>query len=905
MRSEEMLFCKWKGCHSKPFSDPDTLYAHLTQAHIGRKATGNLCLDCHWDGCTTKTTKRDHITSHLRVHIPLKPHKCLLCDKTFKRPQDLKKHERTHPTSPSSQQNAQVMVGVTAPGLAVKQSPSGNYYPKPYFTKSSPMDGSVLPPSPDSGQSDGDSRVPSGYTSHAPAYVPGDPSSMRAYDPTFGASLGKRGLDAVEKVYSTASKAQRHGTRNETAHNSAQADISRIIQLCTTDTLGELDTLPPSLQSSDNILQFNKLLLDLYPQICSSQGASTAPAMPTTNSASASSASSSAAVSPSMGISQYGFNIAMLQQILSGPLRNSDPYLTPAPVPAAHNDISNDSVELESNKASSNAYPVLHGDNVPYPLFNTRSSLPNGPAYVPSSGNNVNQPAVDITAKPNGGVANDPNGRVYEQLLTQLSTITHPTTIADITSLTLPQKPRNGHVNVGMGTHPLKAGLNGVAPIFDRPIAKPHSLLAAKSNNPPNNMYPTVPSIPSDFPASNQQPHPHHMIQSQYQAADHTVQPGGNNGFGYTAAKSNIMRQQLYGPEMPATADPIAMQRAILSLLQAQHMGLQRREAPDKDEGTSPTASALELEDLLDPDHIDSAASSSDEQKETPKEEDKDHSAASQVPRSTKSVLDSRVPTSADIDGNIRSFSFYTPPPSASDYASSPISPSTRDVGELFADLEEIEERSLIITDPLIREIQPVKAADTAKASTRIIQTARRTHYHPVSYLQHVRVAQKQITSTRNASSSTAANNFNPDTETNGPATKSNKESAAQTPKDNYEDGSITETTQLVIDNETLYKISIMLNRVNSLFVESFQSNNQKTQPTSTDNEDAASDDDQTSIDDELNDLLADDTERSPLFSDIANDGDANGATQDPSIRFKEQELLSRLSKLSIGSGNL
>lgn len=32
----------------------------------------------------------------LAVHTPLKPHPCAVCGKTFKRPQDLKKHERIH-----------------------------------------------------------------------------------------------------------------------------------------------------------------------------------------------------------------------------------------------------------------------------------------------------------------------------------------------------------------------------------------------------------------------------------------------------------------------------------------------------------------------------------------------------------------------------------------------------------------------------------------------------------------------------------------------------------------------------------------------------------------------------------------------------------------------------------------
>jgi len=38
------------------------------------------------------TVKRDHMTSHVLVHIPLRRHKCKSCGKSFKRPQDLKKH---------------------------------------------------------------------------------------------------------------------------------------------------------------------------------------------------------------------------------------------------------------------------------------------------------------------------------------------------------------------------------------------------------------------------------------------------------------------------------------------------------------------------------------------------------------------------------------------------------------------------------------------------------------------------------------------------------------------------------------------------------------------------------------------------------------------------------------------
>lgn len=92
---KEPLICQWHKCNLK-FYSAALLYHHLCQDHVGRKSQKNLQLNCHWGDCKVKTVKRDHITSHLRVHVPLKPFVCSKCQKFFKRPQDLKKHLKIH-----------------------------------------------------------------------------------------------------------------------------------------------------------------------------------------------------------------------------------------------------------------------------------------------------------------------------------------------------------------------------------------------------------------------------------------------------------------------------------------------------------------------------------------------------------------------------------------------------------------------------------------------------------------------------------------------------------------------------------------------------------------------------------------------------------------------------------------
>ena len=62
--------CLWQDC-TQSFVDPETLYNHLCNDHIGRKSTNNLCLTCKWKDCGTSCAKRDHITSHLRGSFAL------------------------------------------------------------------------------------------------------------------------------------------------------------------------------------------------------------------------------------------------------------------------------------------------------------------------------------------------------------------------------------------------------------------------------------------------------------------------------------------------------------------------------------------------------------------------------------------------------------------------------------------------------------------------------------------------------------------------------------------------------------------------------------------------------------------------------------------------------------------
>lgn len=128
-QASSRLYCRWANC-DRTFDSAEKLYTHLCEVHVGRKSTNNLSLMCRWEHCRVVTVKRDHITSHVRVHVPLKPFKCEVCKKNFKRPQDLKKHVKTHADDNAEDKKPAVGTDVYGYGAGMVQAPYDMYgYP--------------------------------------------------------------------------------------------------------------------------------------------------------------------------------------------------------------------------------------------------------------------------------------------------------------------------------------------------------------------------------------------------------------------------------------------------------------------------------------------------------------------------------------------------------------------------------------------------------------------------------------------------------------------------------------------------------------------------------------------------------------------------------------------------------
>lgn len=152
-------------------------------------------LTCQWGTCNTTTVKRDHITSHIRVHVPLKPHKCDFCGKAFKRPQDLKKHVKTH-ADDSEIRSPEPGLKHHHPDMMFPQNPKGYAAATHYFE--GPMNGVA---------SQAYTHAPQYYQAHPPP-PPANPHSYgnvyyalsQGHDGSQGYDR-KRGYDALNEFF--------------------------------------------------------------------------------------------------------------------------------------------------------------------------------------------------------------------------------------------------------------------------------------------------------------------------------------------------------------------------------------------------------------------------------------------------------------------------------------------------------------------------------------------------------------------------------------------------------------------------------------------------------------------------------------------------------------------------------
>lgn len=90
------VVCKWENCLTV-FMNSELLHKHVGETHALKQRSDDREYSCKWGACNKATfKKREHLLSHLMVHIPLKRFKCITCQKKFKRSHDLKKHLKIH-----------------------------------------------------------------------------------------------------------------------------------------------------------------------------------------------------------------------------------------------------------------------------------------------------------------------------------------------------------------------------------------------------------------------------------------------------------------------------------------------------------------------------------------------------------------------------------------------------------------------------------------------------------------------------------------------------------------------------------------------------------------------------------------------------------------------------------------
>lgn len=129
--SSGLVKCNWTGCDFA--CEGEAIYDHLVEAHAKpqtKKTTKAKKLYCRYSDCSVSVGKCDHLTSHLRTHVDHRPHACGICERRFKRKQDLRKHSKTHGRSELKTKRTAMMMedssGSSSSESATPPTPNAN-----------------------------------------------------------------------------------------------------------------------------------------------------------------------------------------------------------------------------------------------------------------------------------------------------------------------------------------------------------------------------------------------------------------------------------------------------------------------------------------------------------------------------------------------------------------------------------------------------------------------------------------------------------------------------------------------------------------------------------------------------------------------------------------------------------